>query len=153
MEILTLTTFLFDFIGEKGWGHIPEKYLLLFAITAFIVRLITLTVVLYIAGIVVVGKRRALFSDALVISLLGTVVGIICDLFFQSSLIGAILSLLVWLLLIRYYYETGWLGALAVGILAVIIAVILSLIVLFILALLLGFSFVFSGWLALSLVL
>ena len=153
MEIPILTTFLFNFIGEKGWAHIPEEYLLLFAITAFIVRLITLTVVFYMAGVIVVGKRRALFSDAFVISLLGTVVGIICDSIFKSSLIGAILSLLVWLLLIRYYYETGWLGALAVGILAVIIAVVMSLVVLFILALLLGFTFVLSGWLVLFLVL
>jgi len=153
MEIPILTTFLFNFIGEKGWAHIPEEYLLLFTITAFIVRLITLAVVFYIAGVIVVGKRRALFSDAIVISLLGTVVGIICDFFFRSSLIGAILSLFVWLLLIRHYYETGWLGALAVGILAVIIAVVLSLIVLFILALLLGFTFVLSGLLVLFLLL
>ena len=115
-------------------------------------RLLILTVVFYIAGIIVVGKRRALFSDALVISLLGTAVGIICDFIFPS-LIGAILSLLVWLLLIRFYYETGWLGALAVGILAVIIAVVMSLVVLFILALILGFAFVLSGWLVLFLVL
>jgi len=152
MEMLTLTTFLFDLIGEKGWAHIPEEHRLLFAITAFIVRLITLTVVFYIAGIIVVGKRRALFGDALVISLLGTVVGIVCDFLFPP-LIGAIVSLFVWLLLIRYYYETGWLGALAVGILAVIIAVVMSIIVLFVLALLLGFAFVLSKWLVLFFVL
>jgi len=137
MEILTLTTFLSYFMEGKGGPHIPEEYQLLFAVTTFILRLIILTFVFYIAGIVVVGKRRALFGDAVVISLLGTAVGIVCDSIFQSSLIGAILSLFVWLLLIRYYYETGWLGALAVGILAVIIAVIVSIIVL---ALLLGFA-------------
>jgi len=153
MEILSLTTFLFDFIGQGGWAQIPEEYQLLFAIIAFIVRLITLTVVFYISGIVVVGKRRALFSDAIVISLLGTAVGIICDSIFPSSLIGAIFSLFVWLLLIRHYYETGWLGALAVGILAVIIAMVMSIVVLFLLALLLGFSFVLSGWLVLFLLL
>ena len=152
MEMLTLTTFLSYFMEGRGWSHIPEGYRLLFAVTDFIVRLLILTVVFYIAGIIVVGKRRALFSDALVISLLGTAVGIICDFFFPS-LIGAILSLLVWLLLIRHYYETGWLGALAVGILAVIIAVVMSIVVLFILALLLGFAFVLSGWLVLFLVL
>jgi len=151
MEILTLVTFLFGLIGEKG-PHIPEEYRLLFAATRFIVSLIILSVVFYIAGIIVVGKRRALFSDAIVISLLGTAVGIVCDFFFPS-LIGALLSLFVWLLLIRYYYETGWFGALAVGILAVIIAVVISAIVLFILALILGFTFVLSEWLVLFLVL
>jgi len=152
MEIFALTTFLFDFIRQRGWPHIPEEYRLLFGITAFIVQLITLTIVFYIAGVIVVGKRRALFSDAFVISLLGTVVSIICDLFFPS-LIGVILSLLVWLLLIRHYYETGWLGAFAVGIVAVIIAIVVSLIVLFILALLLGFTFALFEWLALFLAL
>jgi hypothetical protein len=152
MDALSFATFLFNFIGERGLAHIPEEYRLLFAVISFVVRLVILTIVFYIAGIIVVGKRRALFSDAIVISLLGTAVGILCDFFFPS-LIGAILSLFVWLLLIRHYYETGWLGALAVGILAVIIAVVLSLIVLFILALILGFAFVLSGWLALFLVL
>jgi len=81
----------------------------------------------------VVGGRRALFSDAFLISLLGTIVGNICLLFFPP-VIGLILSLVVWLLLIRHYYETGWLGALAVAILAVIIFVV----ILFILGLILG---------------
>ena len=79
-----------------------------------------MTIVFYAAGAIVVGKRRALFSDAFVISLLGTVVSNICSLFFPP-VIGLILSLIVWLLLIKRYYETGWLGALAVSILAVII--------------------------------
>lgn len=61
-------------------------------------------------------------GDAFVISLLGTILGSICTLF--NPLIGAVLSFIVWLFLIRHYYETGWLGALAVAILAVIIYVV-----------------------------
>jgi len=92
-----------------------------------------MTIVFYVAGVIVVGKRRALFSDAFVISLLGTVVGNICVLFFPP-IIGLILSLLIWLLLIRHYYETGWLGALAVAVLAVIISVVVFVILAFLLA-------------------
>jgi len=92
-----------------------------------------MTIVFYGAGTVAAGRRRALFSDAFVISLLGTVVSNICSLFFPR-LIGLILSLVVWLLLIRRYYETGWLGALAVAILAVIIYVIVWVILAFIFA-------------------
>jgi len=40
------------------------------------------------------------------------------------------------LLLIRHYYETGWLGALAVGILAVIVMIVLGFLVGFLLGLL-----------------
>jgi len=146
----SLATFI-NFVGENV-AQIPEEYQLLSALVIIIVNLIVLTLVFYIAGVVVVGKRRALLSDAFVISLLGTAVSGICNYFF-SPLIGAVLSLLVWLLLIRHYYETGWLGALAVGILALIVAVVMSVVVLFILALVLGFTFVLLGWPTLLLIL
>ena len=152
MEIPIFVTAIAGFVGENGLGQIPAEYRLLYSVIAIIVNLIILTLVFYLAGVIVVGKRRALLSDAFVIALLGTAVSGICNYFF-SPLIGAVLSFLVWILLIRHYYETGWLGALAVGILAVIIAVVMSLVVLFILALLLGFTFVLFEWLVLFLVL
>jgi len=114
---------LIDFMEGNWWLQIGGQGDLLFAVISFIINLIVMTIVFYVAGVIVVGKRRALFSDAFVISLLGTVVGNICLLFFPP-LIGLILSLLIWLLLIRHYYETGWLGALAVAILAVIVYVV-----------------------------
>ncbi len=101
----------------------------------FVIGLIMLTIIFYIAGRLVVGKKRALFSDAFVISLLGTIVVNIVSLFMPNvQLIGLILSLIIWLLLIRHYYETGWLGALAVAILAVIIYVVIGLILFLILS-------------------
>jgi len=128
------------FVGRNVWLQIPGEAELLFAIFLFIMNLIIMTIVFYVAGIIVVGKRRALFSDAFVISLLGTVVGNICLLFFPT-IIGLFLALLVWLLLIRHYYETGWLGALAVAILAVIVFVV----ILFILGLILGVTILLFG--------
>ena len=113
---------LVDFMGGKWWLQIGQTELL-FTIISFIINLIVMTIVFYVAGVIVVGKRRALFSDAFVISLLGTVVGNICLLFFPL-LVGLILSFVVWLLLIKRYYETGWLGAIAVAVLAVIIYVV-----------------------------
>ena len=143
---------LINLVGKNGLVKIPEEYQLLSALVVIIVNLIVLTLVFYIAGVMVVGKRRALLGDAFVIALLGTAVSGICNYFF-SPLIGAVLSLLVWLLLIRHYYETGWLGALAVGILAVIVAVVMFIVVLFILALVLGFTFVLLWWPTLLLIL
>ena len=96
----------------------------------FIVGLIVLTIIFYIAGRVVVGGKKALFSDAFVISLLGTIVMNVCLAFF-GLLVGAILSLIVWLLLIRHYYETGWLGAIAVGIMAVIVSIVILILLVF----------------------
>jgi len=138
-----MTPSLADFVGFVGRNvclQIPSEAELLFAIVLFIMNLIILTIVFYVAGVIVVGKRRALFSDAFVISLLGTIVGNICLLFFQP-IIGLFLALLVWLLLIRHYYETGWLGALAVAILAVIVFVV----ILFILGLILGVTILLFG--------
>ena len=131
------------FVGRNVWLQIPGEAELLFAIVLFVMNLIIMTIIFYVAGVIVVGKRRALFSDAFVISLLGTVVGNICLLFFPP-IIGLFLSLIVWLLLIRHYYETGWLGALAVAILAVIIFVV----VLIVLGLVLGVTILLLGSLA-----
>ncbi len=122
-----------NFMGGNWWLQISVQAELLFAVVSFIVNLLVMTIVFYVAGIIVVGKRRALFSDALVISLLGAVVGNICLLFFPP-VIGLLLSLIVWLLLIRRYYETGWLGALAVAVLAVIIYVVVLVILAFLFA-------------------
>jgi len=119
-------------MGGNWWLQIGEVELLS-AVILFVINLIVMTIVFYVAGIIVVGKRRALFSDAFVISLLGTVVGNISMLFFPP-LIGLLLSLLIWLLLIRHYYETGWLGALAVAVLAVIIYVVVFIILAILLA-------------------
>ena len=111
------------------------------ALLDFIVSLAILTGIFYIAGRAVVGKKRALLSDAFVISLLGTIVASIFAVFIRSAWIGLILSLVIWLLLIRHYYETGWLGALAVAVMAVIIYIA----ILFLLATLLAIPFLLVG--------
>jgi len=106
----------------------------------FIVNLIVLTIVLYVAGFIVVGKKRAQFLDALVIALLGTVISTFFMVFLPNipllklddskitigAGLGLMLSFIGYLFLIRYYYETGWLGALAVAILAVIVFVVFT---------------------------
>ena len=106
----------------------------------FIVGLIVLTIIFYVAGRVVVGGKKALFSDAFVISLLGTIVMNVC-LYFFHPLVGAIISLIVWLLLIKHYYETGWVGAIAVAIMAVIVSMVITIL----LGILLGISLLFLG--------
>lgn len=138
----TFAALIISFVNQDFWSQIPSETLL--ALVSFIVSLLVLTGVFYIAGAIVVGRQRALLSDAFVISLLGTVVNSICLVFFPP-LVGLILSLIIWLLLIRRYYETGWLGALAVGILAVIVSVV----VLVILGIILGISILILGGLPL----
>jgi len=103
------------------WQIIPEAYRLLFSLVWFVVNLFVLALVLYLAGLVVVGGKRALFSDAFIVSLLGTVFSTLFFLFIPYRLISLVLGIVVWLLLIKRFYETGWLGAVVVGLLAIVI--------------------------------
>ncbi|MGQ9506403.1 MAG: hypothetical protein ACUVTB_00920 [Candidatus Bathycorpusculaceae bacterium] len=105
-----------NIISELGKG-----FAIIFSLALFFVGLLVLTVVLYLAGLMVVGGKRARFSDALIIALLGTVLSTLFVMFIPYPLLAIILSIITWLLLIKSLYETGWLGSLAVGILAIII--------------------------------
>lgn len=114
---------------------------LFFSIISFAIIFVVLSMVFYLAGLVVVGGRKALFKDAFAISVLGTLVLIVCLSVFSLE-IAIVLSLFAWLLLVRYYYETGLLGSIAVGLMSAIVAVV----ILVILAILLGLSnLIFSG--------
>jgi len=121
--MLMITAFALNLIGQELTEGLVEQLL------NFILGLVILTIIFYIAGRIVVGKKRALFSDAFVISLLGTIVMSICLSFFKTPLVGAVLSLIIWLLLVKHYYETGWLGAIAVGIMALIVSIVILVIV------------------------
>lgn len=105
-----------NIIGELGRG-----LAIIFSLVLFFVSLLVLTVVLYLSGLIVVGGKRARLTDALIISLLGTVLSTLFLMFIPYPLIALILSIITWLLLIKSLYETGWLGSLAVGILAIVI--------------------------------
>jgi len=104
---------------EWRWG-IQEALTILSALVLFFVELLVLTIVLYLAGLIVVGKKRALISDAFTIALLGTVLSTLFVIFLPNW-IAILLIIIVWLILIKRLYETGWLGAIAVGILAIVI--------------------------------
>lgn len=116
---------------------------LVFGIVVFFVELLVLAVVLHIAGRIVVGGKRSLFSEAFIISLLGTILSGVFMVFIPYSLLALLLSVFVWLILIKRLYETGWLGAIAVGILALIVFVV----VLVLTALLFGILYVVFEWL------
>ncbi|MEM2281163.1 MAG: hypothetical protein QXZ68_04150 [Candidatus Bathyarchaeia archaeon] len=115
---------------EWSWG-IREGLTLLFALALFLIELIVLAVLLYLAGLIVMGRKRALLSDAFIIALLGTVLSTLFVIFLPN-LIAVLLGIIVWLILIKRLFETGWLGAIAVGILAIIIYLAVLLLVAFV---------------------
>jgi hypothetical protein len=114
---------IFAAIGfDESWLNlIPEELRLIFPLILFFVNLIALAIVLYLAGLIVVGKKRDLVSDAFIVSLLGNILSTAFFILIPIRLLALALSIIVWLLLIKRFYETTWPKAMAVGILAIIV--------------------------------
>lgn len=88
----------------------------------FIVYLLIMGFVLWVAGEIVVG-RRITFSESLAIAGVGTfLIGVV--LFIIPSLLGLVAAFVLFLALVRHYFKTGWFGAFGVTIMAVIVAVV-----------------------------
>src|SRR5207237_6340711 len=93
----------------------------------FIIYLLIIGFVLWLAGEIVVG-RRVTFGEALGIAGVGTfLVG--AAIAFLPAIIGSIggllVGLLIFLLLVKHYFKTGWLGAIGVSIMAIVVGIVL----------------------------
>lgn len=112
----------------RGGLRIPDFLVLLAGIVQFFISLFVLTFVVYLAGLIVVGGRRARFSDAFLITILGTFFSSAILLFFPYWF-SLLISLIIWLALIKTFYETGWLGAIATAIMVVIVELVIFVLV------------------------
>ncbi len=98
-------------------------------IIQIIVNIIILAPVLWISGRLLAGKDKAKFTDALWIVILGTVISGIFQALF-AGVIASIILLVILLGLVKHFFDTGWLKALAIAIVAIIIwAVILIILI------------------------
>ena len=103
-----------------------------------IVNIIILSPVLWLAGRALAGREKAKFSDAVAIIVVGTLVGAIFDTFFVEFIVlfipllffgaffwlfSSFIRLIIWLALVKHFFNCGWLKALVISILAVIIFV------------------------------
>jgi len=91
-----------------------------------VIKIIILAPALWLSGRAVVGKEKAKFLDAVWIIILGALVGGIFSYFEIIGIIALILQLLIWLGLVKHFFDTGWLKAFAISVLAVIILVIIG---------------------------
>ena len=89
-----------------------------------VVGIIVVAPILWVAGRWLAGKDKAKFTDAIWIVVLGVVIGAIVG-FFVSGLVAAIIMFVVWLALIKHFFDCGWLKAFAIAIIAVIIFVVI----------------------------
>ncbi len=104
-----------------------------FNLVAVIINLIISTVilapVLWLAGRALVGKQKAKFTDAIMIVVIGIVVGAIFGaLVPNGGIIGSIIQLIIWLYLVKHFFDCGWLKSLLISIVAVIIFFIIAVI-------------------------
>ena len=96
-------------------------------IIQIIVNVVVLAPVLWISGRLFVGKDKAKFTDALWIVVLGTVIGGFFQYLF-SGIIATIIVLIIWLALVKHFFDTGWIKALIIAVVAIIIWIIIAII-------------------------
>jgi len=112
-----------------------------------VVAAVVLAPVLWFVGKLLVGKDKAKFTDAVWIAVLGVLIAQAIDFLLPGwgAILGTLITIVVWLLLIKHFFDCGWLKALLIAVIAGIIYFIISLIISFILYLL-GFGTLPSLW-------
>jgi hypothetical protein len=91
---------------------------------SIVVGVIVVAPVLWLVGRALAGKEKAKFTDAVWIVVLGIVIGAIVGAF-VGGLISAVIMFVIWLLLIRHFFDCGWLMAFAIAVISVIIFVVI----------------------------
>jgi hypothetical protein len=96
-------------------------------IIQIIIGIIIVAPILWFVGRSMVGKEKAKFTDAIWIVALGIIINAILGTW-VNGLLGFIVTLIVWLALIRHFFDTVWLKALLIAIVLVVVMVIIGLI-------------------------
>jgi hypothetical protein len=89
-----------------------------------VIGIIVVAPVLWLVGRALVGKDKAKFTDAIWIVVLGTIMGAVVGIF-VGSLISAVIMFVVWLALIKHFFDCGWLKAFVIALIAVIIFIVI----------------------------
>jgi len=96
-----------------------------------VVGTIIIAPILWLAGRALVGKEKAKFTDAIWIALLGIVIGAVVGALI-GGLIASVIMFVIWLALIKHFFDCGWIMALAIAIIAVIFFVVIVAVLAFI---------------------
>jgi hypothetical protein len=89
-----------------------------------VIGIIVVAPILWLVGRALLGKDKAKFTDAIWIVVLGTIIGAVVGIF-VGSLISAVIMFVVWLALIKHFFDCGWLKAFLIAVIAVIIFIII----------------------------
>jgi hypothetical protein len=91
-----------------------------------VIKIIILAPAFWLAGRALVGKEKAKFLDAIWIIILGTLIGGIFSYFEISGIIALIIQLVLWIGLVKHFFDTDWIKAFVISVLAVIILVVIT---------------------------
>jgi len=105
---------------------------------------ILLSPALWISGRLIAGKDKAKFTDALWIAFLGIIINTVVGAFI-GNIIATIILMIIWLALIKHFFDCGWIKAFVIAVVAVVIFAIVIAILAIILAII-GIG-VLSPWL------
>jgi hypothetical protein len=94
--------------------------LLLNLFVQLVVNIIVLSPVFWISGRLLAGKEKAKGTDALWIVILGTVIQAALG-YFLTGLIASLIVLVIWLALVKHFFDCGWLRALVISVVAILI--------------------------------
>ncbi len=95
------------------------------SVIELIVSIIIVALVFWIVGRILVGKQKANIGHAFWIAILGIIINYILQMFIPG-IIGFIVTCIVWLWLIKHFFETGWLHAIIIAVAAIIVLVIVE---------------------------
>ena len=89
-------------------------------IIQIVIGTVLLSPALWISGRLIAGKDKAKFTDALWIAFLGIIINTIVGAFI-GNLIATIILLIIWLALIKHFFDCGWIKAFIIAVVAVVI--------------------------------
>ena len=106
-------------------------------IIQMIVSAILIAPVLWITGRWLAGKDKATFTDSIWIVVLGVVIGTLIGGWLTDWLawLGVVIMFIIWLGLIKHFFDCGWLKAFIISILANIVYVVIWFIIVWVLEL------------------
>lgn len=96
-----------------------------------ILNILILSPVLWISGRLLAGKEKAKGTDALWIVILGTVIQAALG-YFVTGWIASLIVLVIWLALVKHFFDCGWLKALVISVVAVVILIAIAVVLGFI---------------------
>ncbi len=91
-----------------------------------VVNTVIIGPVLWLAGRTLVSKEKAKFTDGLWIAALGTIIGAVLGWLLVPGIIVTIIMIIVWLGLIKKFFECGWGKALLVAMVAIVIFIVIG---------------------------